>query len=198
MTAGSDYLNKSECDLLLRIAREGLTGFVLHGERIDLSNYALTPALQEKHGAFVTLHERGALRGCIGYTRSLESLAEAVRDNAINAGSRDPRFEPVRPEELPHIHIEISALCPGEEPGSPFIRVHNLNEIALGRDGLYLELAAGRGGGLLLPQVPAEQGWGLSDFLEGVSRKAGASPEAWQEPENTLYRFSAQVFGESK
>lgn len=196
MSASTDYLTIEEGSLLLQIARASLETFVLQGERLDLEQFPLSTPMRDKHGAFVTLRKAGELRGCIGYTRSLESLAEAVRDNAINAGSRDPRFPPVTADELPRLHFEVSALCPGEAPGSPFVHVHNLNEIVLGQDGLYLELADGRGGGLLLPQVPGEQGWGLSEFLEGVSRKAGAAPDAWQDPANTLYRFSAQVFSE--
>lgn len=196
MSASTDYLTGSECALLLRLARASLESFVSNGERIDLSEWPLTDTLQEKHGAFVTLREGGQLRGCIGYTRSLESLAEAVRDNAINAGTRDPRFPPVSRHDLPHLSIEVSALCPGEEAGSPFFKVHHLDEIVLGRDGLYLELGHGQGGGLLLPQVPGEQGWNLAQFLEGVSRKSGAAPDAWRDPANTLYRFSAQVFAE--
>jgi len=189
------WLTGEETRLLLRIARESLERYVRDGDRLDVEQYPLTPTLRQSHGAFVTLRRGGDLRGCIGYTRSLEPLALAVRDNAINAGSRDPRFPPVRPEELPGITVEVSALCPGEEPDSPFIRVNDLSEVVLGRDGLFLECGLARGG-LLLPQVPVEQGWDLDQFLEALCRKAGVPDGAWRDPENTLYRFSAQVFSE--
>lgn len=191
------YLSKDEEALLLKIARDSLETYVREHERLSLAAYPLTAPLKEKHGAFVTLCHQGQLRGCIGYTQSIESLAEAVRDNAVNAATRDPRFPPVAPEELEGIQIEISALCPGEAPGSPFIRVHDISEIVLGRDGLYLEHSGPRGGGLLLPQVPLEHGWDLNQFLEGLCRKAGAPDNAWKLPESRLYRFSAQVFGEA-
>ena len=192
-----DFLSRDEEQLLLQIARDSLTAYVEREERIGLENYALTPAMRARHGAFVTLRRGGELRGCIGHTRGLEPLAGAVRDNAINAAVRDPRFAPVAPEELPAILIEVSALCPGATPDSPFIPVYDTAEIQIGRDGLYLDHAGTRGGGLLLPQVAVERAWDVAAFLDGVCQKAGADPGAWNEPGSQLYRFSAQVFGET-
>lgn len=191
-----DFLSGREQALLLRIARDSLECYARNGARIHVEDYALTPALQEKCGAFVTLRKHGELRGCIGYTRSIESIAQAVADNAVNAGFRDPRFEPVTTAELADIDIEISALLPGEEEGSPFIRVQDTSEIQIGRDGLYLEHAGTHGAGLLLPQVPVEQGWDLDAYLAGICMKAGAPEDAWRNPDSCLYRFRAQVFGE--
>ena len=190
------YLSQEEERLLLRIARDSLDAYLKAGESLDLGDYPLTDTLREKHGAFVTLRHNGELRGCIGYTKNIEPLAEAVRDNAVNAGVRDPRFPPLTQEELEDIDIEVSALCLGGTPDSPFIPVQDINEIVIGRDGLYLEHAGPRGGGLLLPQVPVEQDWDLSQFLEGLCRKAGAPDRAWEQADAQLYRFSAQVFSE--
>lgn len=196
MTESRHFLTPEEERLLLQIARDALTKFVLEQERLPLDSYPLTGELRARHGAFVTLRADRELRGCIGHTRDIESLAEAVRDNTINAAARDPRFPPVSAEELPSIRIEISALCPGSRPDLPFIPVEDINEIVLGRDGLYLDHAGSKGGGLLLPQVPMEQGWDVQAFLRGVCRKAGADEDAWQRDDCRLYRFSAQVFGE--
>jgi AmmeMemoRadiSam system protein A len=193
---GEPFLTRSEEQLLLQIARDSLTCYVTEGGRLELAPYPLTPATREHHGAFVTLRSDGVLRGCIGYTKALEPLAETVRDNAINAAARDPRFPPVSPTELEGLSIEVSALCPGEEPDSPFIVVKDVNDIEIGHDGLYLENAGPRGGGLLLPQVPVEQGWSLEQYLQGICRKAGARFEAWEDEGVTLYRFRAQVFHE--
>ncbi len=189
------FLTEEEEKLLLKIARDSLRAYVLRGEHLDLDKYPLTDNLREKRGAFVTLRRGEDLRGCIGYTKSVETLAEAVRDNAINAAARDPRFTPVTPEELEEIDIEVSALCPGDTPESPYIEINNLEEIVIGRDGLYLELAGPRGGGLLLPQVPIEQGWDRHQFLSALCRKAGAPERAWEKGAK-LYRFCAQVFSE--
>lgn len=194
--SGNRYLTEEEEKLLLRIARDSLETYVRNGILLELDGYPLTERLREKHGAFVTLRRNGELRGCIGYTKSIEALAEAVRDNAVNAAARDPRFNPITPEELDEIEIEVSALCPGKTPDSPFIEVHDINDIMIGRDGLYLQ-AGPRGGGLLLPQVPVEQGWDLQQYLNGLCRKAGVPDGAWKQAGSKLYRFSAQVFSEA-
>lgn len=194
--SGEAFLSAQEEQTLLRIARDSLEGYLRRGERISLGDYPLSETLLAPHGAFVTLHHRGQLRGCIGNTRGTAGLAETVRDYAVNAATQDPRFNPVRAEELPDIRIEVSALAPGDEPGSPFIRVHSLDEIVIGRDGVYLEMAGGRGGALLLPQVAPEYGWGVEQLLDALCQKAHAAPRAWERPGNALYRFSAQVFEE--
>lgn len=192
-----DYLTPEEERTLLQIARDSLDAWVLRGERLSLKPYALTETLRSLHGAFVTLRRHGTLRGCIGHTAGRESLAESVRDNAINAASRDPRFEPVQPEELPEVSIEVSALTPGDNPDTPFKRVNDISEIVIGRDGLYIELPPERGG-LLLPQVATDQHWNVDQFLRAVCMKAGYPDGTWRDPRARLYRFSAQVFGESE
>lgn len=198
MTVATEpFLDHVEESLLLRIARDSLHAYLRDEVRIDLAGYPLTRELLARHGAFVTLRLGGALRGCIGHTRSIESLADAVRDNAINAALRDPRFPPLTLEELERTQIEVSALCPGAAPDTPFIPVTDISEIVIGRDGLYLDHAGSRGGGLLLPQVATERGWEVHQFLEALCTKAGAEPGAWKSPGCDLFRFSAQVFGES-
>lgn len=197
MTASTPrFLRPEEESLLLRIARDSLTAYVTREVRISLDDYELTPELRARHGAFVTLRHGDELRGCIGHTRNLEPLAEVVRDNAISAAVRDPRFPPVTAAELGSLHIEVSALCPGATPDSPFIPVSDPAEIVIGRDGLYLDHAGTRGGGLLLPQVASERGWDVPTFLDALCTKAGAPQGAWKAPGSALYRFSAQVFGE--
>ncbi|MCP4645031.1 MAG: AmmeMemoRadiSam system protein A [bacterium] len=183
--------------LLATIARDSLESWVCDGKRLDLSAYPLTPSLEDKHGAFVTLRNGGELRGCIGYTANETPLAEAVRENAINACSRDMRFEQVGADELDHISIEISALTPGDTPETPFKAVNDIGEIVIGRDGLFIVSSDSRGG-LLLPQVATEQGWDVPTFLSAVCRKAGMPDRSWEDPEVDLYRFSAQVFAESE
>jgi AmmeMemoRadiSam system protein A len=189
-------LNTKEEKTLLSIARDSLERYVRSGEIVAVERYPLTPRLCEPHAAFVTLREGTELRGCIGYTRNLKPLAETVRDNAVNAAVRDPRFPPVTPAELDAISIEISVLYPGASPDTPFIPVRNLTEIEIGRDGLYFENPELNAGGLLLPQVAVEHHWTVPEFLRAVCRKAGAPEDAWQWPGSRLYRFSAQIFSE--
>ena len=191
------FLTPDEERMLLRIARETLVARVTEGRTLPLERYALTPTWLERHGAFVTLTVDGALRGCVGYATNRAPLAETVRDNTINACSRDSRFAPIVASELPDVEIEISAMTPGDSPDAPFRKIHDLSEIVLGRDGLWIESASGRKG-LLLPQVPEHYGWDLNQFLDALCRKAGLAPCSWNQPDVKLSRFSAQVFSESE
>lgn len=191
-------LSEQEQQVLLAIARDSLEKYTHSGARVDVAAYELTPLLLRQGGAFVSLHRQGRLRGCIGYIQSNLSLAQTVAENAVNAGHRDPRFDPVQTVELPEIDIEISALLPGIEEGSPFIPVADVSEILIGRDGLFLRHLSRHREGLLLPQVPVEQGWDLDAYLRGICMKAGVPSNAWQENDCQLSRFRAQVFGEKQ
>jgi MEMO1 family protein len=177
-------LTESERKELLTIARNTLTDFVKTG-KAPLAN-PVENGLNMRRGAFVTLKENGELRGCIGDFFSDSTLAETVRDMAINAAARDYRFTPVRPDELGKIKVEVSVL-------SPLRKISSVDEIKVGRDGLYIVKGLYRG--VLLPQVPVEQGWDRNTFLEQTCRKAGLLPDAWKQGAD-LYTFTAEVFGE--
>jgi len=179
-------LNEGERRWLLELARETVEAAVL-GRPLPEPEPPAGP-LYENRGAFVTLKRHGALRGCIGHVVGHEPLWRSVRDNAVNAALRDPRFPPVAPEELPEIEIEVSALTPLEPVADP-------SEIVVGRDGLLVERGPFRG--LLLPQVPVEWGWDLETFLDHTCRKAGLEPGCWRDPRTRLLRFQAEVFGEN-
>ena len=189
------FLSSDEENTLLEIARRAIETFVRNAKRLDPKECPTTEAMQEYHGAFVTLHLGGQLRGCIGHIHHTMPLVEAVIESAINAGSKDPRFDALLPEELDAITIEISALAWSDTPETPFCTVNETDEIVIGRDGLYIEIPPHRGG-LLLPQVATERGWNTIQFLESVCRKAGYPDDAWEQPDAKLYRFRAQVFGE--
>lgn len=196
MNAGDErYLTADEERLLLEIARDTLDAWVQQRQRLDLAGYALTPAILERHGAFVTLTNQGELRGCVGYAANRAPLGETVRDNAINASSRDARFPAVTADELEDIRIEVSALTPGDTPESPFKVIRDPREIVIGRDGLCIQFDGARTG-LLLPQVPGHHGWNVEQFLVAVCRKAQLPDNAWRDPRARLFRFSAQVFSE--
>jgi AmmeMemoRadiSam system protein A len=180
-------LNADQRNQLLRIAR-GSIETVMDGRRPELELASLDDDLRRPSGAFVTLNERsGDLRGCIGSIEPVAPLAQAVSSSAINAAFRDPRFYPVRREELPNLHIEISVM-------SPIVPVTNVEEIEVGRDGLIIS----RGGraGLLLPQVATEYGWDRDTFLSQTCVKAGLPPDCWRSPDCRIEKFSAEVFGE--
>lgn len=180
-------LSPAEQNLLLGLARETLRLHVIEGRRPPAERAAaLPPIFSEPRGAFVTLHKRGRLRGCIGYIQARKPLWETVVENTVNAASSDPRFPPVGADELPQLHIEVSVL-------SPLAKLPGPEAVEVGRHGLYI--VKGFYSGLLLPQVPVEQGWDRTAFLENLCLKAGLERDAYLRGAE-LYGFTAQVFGE--
>ncbi len=143
----------------------------------------------EKRGAFVTLHCKGKLRGCIGYIIGVKNIPETVIEMARASAFRDPRFPPLAMREYGDIDIEISVL-------SPIETVSDVSEIVIGRDGLII--THGHRNGLLLPQVATEYCWDVSQFLEHTCYKAGLPGNAWSNPATKIEKFSAQVFSEKE
>jgi len=184
-------ITAEEQAILLSQARESITA-ELQGRK---PVYGETPqasgsALNKPCGAFVSLHMGGAqrsLRGCIGRMTANSPLIETVRLMAKEAAFSDPRFPPLRMEELSNCHIEISALSPMSPCPDP-------RQVKVGVHGLYLR--RGARAGVLLPQVPVEQGWNLDEYLDYISIKAGLPPGSWEAPDSERFTFTAVVFGE--
>lgn len=180
-------LTEEEKAVLLRIARDTLTQYVTDGTKPALDDYPLTPRLKEHAGAFVTLHQNGRLRGCIGFIEGIAPLAVTVQENACNAATRDTRFPQVKPEELDAIDIEISVMSPLRPIDSP-------EDVIVGTHGVVL--VHGRHQGVFLPQVPVEQGWDRRTYLQQLALKAGLPPNAYRHAH--LKVFSADIFAEEK
>jgi AmmeMemoRadiSam system protein A len=169
---------------LLTIARDAIAahlGVLLSQSAISNQESAV---LQRPGGAFVTLHHRGRLRGCIGHIEANEPLGRVIARCAVAACSSDPRFSPVTAAELGEIDLEISLLGPLEAIAGP-------GEIEIGRHGLVVERGWQRG--LLLPQVATEWKWDAVTFVAETCHKAGLPRDAWQHGA-TLWRFDADVF----
>ena len=180
-------LNEEQRQRLLRLARTSIES-TLEGRAPEVRSDDYDEDLRRPAGAFVTLRtKRGDLRGCIGSIRAMEPLYRAVATSAVSAAFRDPRFFPVRKEEMTQLDLEISVMGPIEP-------VSDVNEIEVGRDGLII--SRGRFAGLLLPQVAAEYGWDRQTFLDQTCMKAGLPPGAWRAQETRVEKFSAEVFGE--
>jgi uncharacterized protein (TIGR00296 family) len=149
----------------------------------------------ENQGAFVTIHTypEHDLRGCIGIPLPVMSLKDAIVEGAISA-TRDPRFPPLDKNELDNIVIEVTVLTKPE-----LIKVNQPKDytknIMIGRDGLIVEKGFYKG--LLLPQVPVEQGWDVEEFLSHTCMKAGLMPDAWYDKNIKISRFSGQIFTEA-
>lgn len=143
--------------------------------------------LHEARGAFVTLHQDGNLRGCIGTIAAFAPLDETVIQMARAAALEDPRFNPVTEDELDRLRLEVSVLSPMFE-----IRPE---DVVVGRHGLMVSHAGRRG--LLLPQVPTEWGWDRETFLAQTCNKAGLPADQWKKGAK-LEAFTAEVFAESE
>lgn len=156
------------------------------------------PEVFRQHsGVFVTIttYPKDELRGCIGYPEPIMPLVDALKDAAVSACCKDPRFPPLSLEELKKVRIEVSLLTPPEE-----IIVNKPKEFAskikVGTDGLIVQRGFARG--LLLPQVPIEWGWNEEEFLCQTCIKAGCMPDAWLQQGTKVFKFQAEVFSEEK
>ena len=180
---------------LLEIARRSIASCVTGEGRYDAATDPDFPGFSENLespcGAFVTVRKGDHLRGCIGLIEAVKPLWQTAQNMAVAAAAEDPRFTPVKPDELNDLHIEISVLSPLEEVGS-------LKQIEVGRHGILIK--KGFHSGLLLPQVATEHNWELEEFLRNACYKAGLNPEAWKkhrkDPEMRIFAFTAQLFDE--
>ena len=170
---------------LLAIARQAVRAHLEEGPPPALP--AEGP-LAERRGAFVTVHVGAALRGCIGTFAPEEALAGTVARMAVLAASQDPRFRPLRREELEGATFHVSVLGPRR-------RMQDPKEVEVGRDGILVQLGWRRG--TLLPRVAVEEGWDAVTFLERTCLKAGLAPGAWRAPEAVVELFSAEELGEA-
>ncbi len=149
------------------------------------------PELQVKAGCFVTLKNKGRLRGCLGRFTSEEPLWKTAREMAAVSAVMDSRFsnDPIRPAEVPELSVEISVLSPPKEISDP------LREVELGRHGIVIR-DRGRSG-TFLPQVATETGWTLEEFLGHCSRdKAGLGWEGWKRPSAKVFTYTADIIEE--
>lgn len=180
-------LNDEQRLQLLKLARTSIES-VLGGSSPAIIESEFDETLRKPAGVFVTLRTKhGDLRGCIGSIRAVEPLFRAVVSSALSAAFRDPRFLPVRPDEMAKLELEISVM-------GPIVMVRQTQEIEVGRDGLII--SRGRYAGLLLPQVATEYGWDRQTFLDQTCIKAGLEPGAWRNEQTRIEKFSAEVFGE--
>lgn len=185
-------LEPDERRALLALAREAIQARIL-GLPPPRSSLPTSGPLFAPGAAFVTLHVPSpsgeeTLRGCIGTFDRSRALGETVQDVAVASATRDPRFPPVKADEIPTLAISISVLSP--------LRPARPEEVEVGRHGL--QVSKGQARGVLLPQVAIEQGWDRETFLAETCRKAGLPRDAWTSAETRIDVFEAEVFGETE
>ncbi|HHS12160.1 MAG TPA: AmmeMemoRadiSam system protein B [bacterium] len=181
------HFTREEKQTLFSIARKSIDD-ALKGRiwNIDPSE---SPNLNLERGIFVTLTNRGRLRGCIGHFEADRPLYEMVARMAAAAAAEDYRFshQPVTPEEMDEIDIKISIL-------SEMKKIDSIDEIQIGRHGIWVR--QGLRGGTYLPEVAMEMGWNQIEFLEHCCvEKAGLPRDAWKKGAD-VYIYSSQILDE--
>jgi uncharacterized protein len=179
-----------ERKLMLALARQSVAQAVSRQEMPEAGD--VSPTLAEKKACFVTLTRQGTLRGCLGQVRPQQPLYQAVINNARGAALRDPRFPPVRPDEVDQLKIEVSVLT--EPEPLPFSSPEELlDKLQVNRDGVLLEI--GPRMATFLPQV-----WrsfpDKVEFLDHLAQKAGCAPGAWRHHGATVSVYRAESFEE--
>ena len=180
-------LDAGQGQTLLRLAREAISA-QFGAPRTTAPHDAW---LQQPGATFVTLTEKGQLRGCIGSLQAYRPLMDDVRANAVAAAFRDPRFAPLHEIELPHIHIEVSLLS-APQPLAFVDEADALAQLHAGIDGVIFEFTHHRS--TFLPQV-WEQLPTPEAFVAQLKRKAGLPGDFWS-PEVKLSRYHVEKWKE--
>ncbi|MGH9500890.1 MAG: AmmeMemoRadiSam system protein A [Terriglobales bacterium] len=179
-SSGPHEYTQDERAILLRLAHASIEAAL---EKRQISLDPPSQHLAEPRGAFTTIYFKKRLHGCVGYVFPVASLYRTVAETARAAAFEDTRFLPVTREEAPRLEVSLSILSA--------LQTVRPEEVAIGRHGLVISHHGRRG--LLLPQVPVENGWERVTFLEHTCRKAGLPPDAWQQGA-TIEVFTAEVF----
>lgn len=194
----SFQLTQEEGGFLVKLARRAVEEYLTTGKILKIPSDVSTK-LKERCGVFVTINsvERDGgheLRGCIGLPYPTKMLAEAVIESATSSATQDPRFYPMKADELDQVVFEVSVLTPPEPVKVEKPREY-CSKIKVGRDGLIIE--RGYYKGLLLPQVPVEWKWNEETFLCQCCIKAGLTPDSWLLKDTKIYKFQAIIFEEA-
>ena len=176
---------------LVTMARKAVVEYLKNNSKIIDSEFK--SEFNFKSGVFVTINKQNSLRGCIGYPIPVKKLSDGLVDAAISAATQDPRFSPVKINELDQIVFEVTVLTPPEEIKTDDPKDY-LSIITVGRDGLIVENAYSSG--LLLPQVPIEYGWNTEEFLEYTCKKAGLDKNSWKDKTTKISKFEGIIFKE--
>lgn len=181
---GDLYLAKQAMDIRMKsaksddyasLARKAIEQYLVQSSVMKPNPLIHEKLLHEKAGVFVSIHENGELRGCIGTTSATKkNVAEEIIANAIEAATQDPRFAPIEAKELPYLDISVDVL-------SPYETIASVEDLDVKKYGVIVENGARRG--LLLPNLDGVDT--VEEQLSIAKRKAGIAPEE----RVTIYRF---------
>lgn len=183
-------LSPDDGKVLVELARKTVTEVVTEGTLPSVDMEAMPESLTGRRACFVTLTKKGELRGCIGSIFPQEELCRAVVARAKSAATEDPRFPPVKPDELDDLEIEVSVLT------IPRPLEHESPEDLLAKlrpkvDGVVLQLGGRQA--TYLPQV-WDQIAEPEEFMRHLSQKAGLRPDDWRHPEAMVLTYEVQAF----
>jgi uncharacterized protein (TIGR00296 family) len=183
-------LSLEEARDLIALGRRSVIS-VLEGEDLEVEE-DIKDRFGQNRGVFVTLltYPDHRLRGCVGIPFPLYPLWRGVMEASVGAAFRDPRFEPLRREELNAVIWELSVLSEPHEVPKECVP----EDIRVGEHGLMVEKGSVRG--LLLPQVPVKQGWDAEEFLRNTCLKAGLDPDCWRKEDVKIYKFTTEIYEE--
>ena len=185
-------LSDSDGVFLVKTARMAVTEFLSNGKRTKLES-EYKKRFSFNSGVFVTLSNPDGLRGCIGFPMPDKKLSHGIIDAAIAAATEDPRFSPVKTNELNDIVFEVTVLTPPVEI-TITDPMEYLEKIKVGRDGLIIRNSFSSG--LLLPQVPVEYDWNVEEFLQHTCEKAGLEKDTWKNEKVKIEKFEGIVYKE--
>jgi uncharacterized protein len=187
-------LSDQDGETIVKTVRAVITEYLKTGKKINLDE-DFKSKFSYNSGIFVTLNKKENLRGCIGFPTPVKKLYQSLVDAAIASATEDPRFPPVKYDELNDISFEVTVLTVPQE-----VKVTNPLEypkkIKVGRDGLIIKWEFGSG--LLLPQVPVEYDWNEEEFLNHACEKAGAPFDCWKSKSTIVLQFQGIIFKETK
>ena len=185
-------LSDSDGVFLVKTARMAVTEFLSTGKKMKLESER-EKKFSFNSGVFVTLNNADGLRGCIGFPMPDKKLSHGIIDAAIAAATEDPRFSPVKTNELNDIVFEVTVLTPPVEI-TVTDPMEYLEKIKVGRDGLIIRNSFSSG--LLSPQVPVEYGWNVEEFLQHTCEKAGLEKDTWKNEKVKIEKFEGIVYEE--
>jgi len=180
------FLDENAQKEALKIVKDALQSFLINGVIPEIK--VKSKSLFKNLGCFVTLKKNGQLRGCIGEFESDQPLYQVIQKMAIASAFHDPRFFPLKKEELLFLEIEISVVF-------PLKKIDDWRKIKLREEGVLIEKEGRRG--VFLPQVAKETGWSLEEFLENLClEKAGLPKDCYKDLKTNIYVFKVQEFSE--
>lgn len=187
---------------MVRLARKAVTEYLGQGKTIrpEATN---SSSLNAKSRVFVTILSQVPtakksdyeLRGCIGFLEARYPLADATVRAAISAAVEDPRFDPMKLDDLKKVIFEVNIL-------SELVRLRTNHPtsyprmIKIGVDGLIV--SNGQHRGILLPEVAVEWKWNAEEFITQCSLKAGLYPDAWLDSDTKVYKFRSEIYRETE